>query len=153
MGQTDSPKYLLSYEEFQEVTAHLYASGRRVLLLQSGENRSQAFVEHICRCVQAAKARFADLEFILCLGNFTKDQYRDMKAAGANRYILKFETSNARLYEQLNPTTHFRACCLPGSSAGTGFKVGSGTSSGCPARRLTTWWMTSCGPASFPWPW
>jgi len=52
MGQTDSPKYLLSHEEFLEVTAHLYASGRRVLLLQSGENRSQTFVDHVCRCVR-----------------------------------------------------------------------------------------------------
>ena len=137
MGQTDSPKYLLSYEDFLQVTAHLYASGRRVLLLQSGENRSQAFVEHICRCVRAAKARFADLQFILCLGSFSKEQYHQMKAAGADRYILKFETSNARLYEQLKPndTLPERVACLEALLA-LGFKVGSGNIVGLPGQTI-----------------
>jgi biotin synthase len=137
MGQTDSPMYLLSYEEFLQTTAHLYASGRRVLLLQSGENRSQTYVDHVCRCVQAAKSRFADLQFILCLGNFSKEQYRQMKAAGAERYILKFETSNPRLYERLKPNDTFeeRIACLEHLLA-LGFKVGSGSIVGLPGQSI-----------------
>jgi biotin synthase len=137
MGQTDSPKYLLSHDEFVEATAHLYASGRRVLLLQSGENRSQAFVEHVCGCLQAARSRFADLQFILCLGNFSKAQYSQMKAAGADRYILKFETSNPRLYERLKPNDTFqeRIACLENLLA-VGFKVGSGNIVGLPGQSI-----------------
>jgi biotin synthase len=137
IGKPGSQTFVLPFEEFMQATAHLYASGRRVLLIQSGENRSQRFVEHICRCVREAKAKCADLELILCLGNLSCEQYRELYAAGARRYILKFETSNPQLYAKLKPRDSLqeRLQCLENLLA-IGFKTSSGNIVGLPGQTL-----------------
>jgi biotin synthase len=137
MGKPGSQKYVLPFEEFMEVAGHLYASGRRVLLIQAGENRSQRFVEHVCRCVQEAKTKFPELEFILCIGNLSLEQYRELHQAGGRRYILKYETSNPELYARLKPHDSFqeRMQCLD-DLLKVGFKVGSGNIVGLPGQTL-----------------
>src|SRR5881275_3291435 len=77
------PKYLMPFDEFTQVVDHLYAWGRRVLLVQSGENQSQRFVDYAARCTQYVHDKYPDLEVILCLGNLSDAQYRQLKAAGA----------------------------------------------------------------------
>jgi biotin synthase len=104
-------------------------------LIQAGENRSERFIEHVCRCTREAKARYPDLEFILCLGNLSREQYGRLREAGAGRYILKFETSNAQLYHRLKPrdTLAERVACLEDLLA-LGFEVGSGNIVGLPGQ-------------------
>ncbi len=135
MGQGDSPKYVLPLEEFIHVASHLYASGRRVVLIQAGENRSQTFVEHVCRCTREVKTRHPDFEVILCLGNLSYEQFRQLRQAGAERYILKFETGNPQLYHRLKPRDSFedRITCLE-HLLELGFKVGSGNIVGLPGQ-------------------
>jgi biotin synthase len=131
------PKYLVPQSEFLEVVDHLYAWGRRVILVQSGENRAQKFVDHVANCVRESKAKYPDLEFILCLGNLSDAQYRQLQQAGSARYILKFETSNPRLYSQLKPTDTLeeRVECLE-NLAELGYKVGTGNIVGLPGQTL-----------------
>lgn len=137
MGKPESPKYQISQAEFVEVAAHLYAGGRRVLLLQAGENRSPAFVDHVCKCVSAAAGRCPELRFIVCIGNLDRDQYRQLRDAGVDRYILKFETSNAALYARMKPrdTLAARLACLE-DLLNLGFQVGSGNIVGLPGQTL-----------------
>jgi biotin synthase len=137
IGEPSSLKFVMPLEEFMEVTTHLYASGRRVLLIQSGENSSQQFVEHVCRCVREAKSKCADLELILCIGNLSYEQYRELYEAGARRYILKFETSNPQLYARLKPRDSLkkRLQCLENLLA-IGFKAGTGNIVGLPGQTL-----------------
>jgi biotin synthase len=131
------PKYLVKKDDFVEIVSHLYECGRRVILVQSGENHSQNFVDHVERCVRGCLAKFPDIEFILCLGNLSDAQYRQLKDAGAARYILKFETANPRLYNQLKPTDTLeeRTACLENLIA-LGYKVGSGNMVGLPGQSL-----------------
>src|SRR5437588_3362143 len=131
------PKYLLPYDEFLEIMGHLYAWGRRVVLVQSGENQSQKFVDHVSRCIRTAKDRYPDVEFILCLGNLSETQYRQLKDAGGARYILKFETSNPELYAKLKPTDTLeeRVLCLE-TLVELGYKVGTGNIVGLPGQSL-----------------
>jgi biotin synthase len=137
IGQPSSPKFVMPYEEFLEVTAHLYASGRRVVLIQAGENGSQQFVERVCRYVREAKAKCADMEFVLCIGNLSYEQYQELHQAGARRYVLTFETSNPQLYGRLKPRDCLekRLQCLENLLA-IGFKVGSGNIVGLPGQTL-----------------
>ena len=137
MGKPGSEKFILPLEEFMEAAAHLYASGRRVLLIQAGENGSQWFVERVCRYVREIKAKCADLEIILCIGNLSYEQYQALYEAGARRYILKFETSNPQLYAKLKPRDNLpeRLQCLENLLA-IGFKVGSGNIVGLPGQTL-----------------
>ena len=131
------PKYLMPFEEFVEVVDHIYAWGRRVLLVQSGENQSQKFVDYAARCTKAITDKYPDLEVILCLGNLSDAQYSQLKAAGAARYILKFETANAELYHKLKPTDTLeeRVACLE-NLIELGYKVGTGNIVGLPGQSL-----------------
>jgi len=130
-------RYRIEPEEFEEIAASIYRRGRRVLLLQSGENPAQSFVDYACRCIEAVKARFSDLLIILCLGNLRRNQYRQLRAAGAERYILKFETSNPDLYRQLKPhdSLQQRLACIE-HLLSAGFAVGTGNIVGLPGQTL-----------------
>ncbi len=137
MGAPGRRRYLIRQEDFLELTGYLYARGRRVVLLQSGENRAQSYVDHVCRCVRSATEKFPDLALILCLGNLSHEQYRQLKDAGTERYILKFETSDPTLYARLKPRDTFRQRirCLEDLLA-LGFKVGTGNIVGLPSQTL-----------------
>ncbi|MCX7825926.1 MAG: radical SAM protein [Verrucomicrobiae bacterium] len=123
--------YIIDLPLFIKLVEHIYQNGRRVLLLQSGENSAQSFVEHVAICVEEVKKRFPDMLVILCLGNLSRAQYRRLRKAGGDRYILKFETSNPKLYAHIKPfdKLEHRLTCLQwiiqeGFTASTGNIVG-----------------------------
>ena len=130
-------KYILGYEEFLKIVAYLYRHKRRVLLLQSGENRAQSYIDHVSRCISAVKTKYPDMEIILCLGNLSNRQYGQLREAGGDRYLLKFETSNAVLYRRLKPldTLEERLECLSALHA-LGFDLSSGNIIGLPSQNL-----------------
>ncbi|MGL4383158.1 MAG: radical SAM protein, partial [Bacilli bacterium] len=72
----------------------------------------------------------------LCLGEQTKETYQAFKDAGANRYLLRMETTNESLYQQLHPNDEIhsyqkRLNCL-NLLKEVGFQVGSGVMIGLP---------------------
>ncbi len=126
-------RYVMKYDAVIEMADFLYGRGRRVLLFQSGENQSRAWVDSVTRTVAEIKRRHPDFEMILCLGNLTREQYTQLKEAGADRYIIKFEASNPELYHRWKPTdtTEERLNCIR-MLAELGYKVGSGNMVGMP---------------------
>jgi len=136
-AKADRHAYTIRYEDFLELADHLYEKGRRVLLIQSGENAAQEFVDHVARCVAGLTERHPDMVQILCIGNLDPEQYRQLKQAGADRYIMKFETSNAALYERWKPrdTLANRLACLE-SLLDLGYQVGSGNMIGLPGQSV-----------------
>lgn len=131
------PDYTLTQAAFLERAALVHARGRRVLLVQSGENDTDAFVDHVAGCVSALRAALPDTVVVLCIGNLRREQYRRLRDAGATRYVLKFETSNAALYASLKPrdTLEHRLQCLR-DLVDLGFSVGSGNMVGLPGQTL-----------------
>jgi biotin synthase len=130
-------RYRIEPAAFEEIAAAIYRRGRRVLLLQSGENPAQSFVDYVCRCIETVKSRFSDLCIMLCLGNLHPNQYRRLRQAGAERYILKFETSNPALYRRLKPhdSLEQRLACIE-HLLSAGFAVGTGNIIGLPGQSL-----------------
>jgi len=132
------PRYLIGRADTLHIARQVYARGRRVLLIQSGESAAPRFVEHVCRCVQAVKSAHRDLVVILCLGNLLRAQYRQLKDAGADRYILKFETSNPALYRKIKPGDRLsRRVARIQELIALGFEVGSGNMVGLPGQTTT----------------
>jgi biotin synthase len=129
--------YTIDVPLFLNLVTHLYGQGRRVLLLQSGENPVPSFIDLVCECIAASKKRFPHLTLILCLGNLQPEQYQRLRAAGADRYVLKFETSNPVLYSRIKPldTLETRLHCLEQLIA-LGYGVGSGNIVGLPDQTL-----------------
>ena len=130
-------RYVIKQGQLMERVEFLHALGRRVLVLQSGENDSDNFVGHVAKCVAEIKRRFPDLELILSLGNLSHRQYVRLREAGAERYNLKFETSSPSLYSMWKPGDSLdqRLECLRDLIA-IGFKTGTGNITGMPGQSL-----------------
>lgn len=130
-------RYLITYVEFIRIVERIYSKNRRVLLLQSGENKSQGYIDFVCKCICETKRKFPDLTIILCLGNLSYSQYRQLRLAGADRYILKFETANPILYKKIKPDDSLenRLKCLKALNK-LGFAVGTGNIIGLPGQTL-----------------
>jgi biotin synthase len=74
---------------------------------------------------------------LLCLGNLSYGQYKQLKEAGADRYILKFETSNPKLYKQIKPDDSFEERLRSIEQViELGFEVGTGNIIGLPGQTL-----------------
>lgn len=134
-GLPGGKKYLLDRDQLLQIAGHLYGKKRRVLLLQSGENSSRAYIEMLAGCVREMKRSFDGLTIILSLGSLGPAQYRQLRRAGADRYILKFETSNPALYRRVKPGDSLRARldCID-TLVKLGFGVGSGNIIGLPGQ-------------------
>lgn len=125
-------RYLIKYDELMKIVEYIYyRKKRRVLLLQSGENRRQSYIDFICKFMVNIKKTFKDLVVILCLGSLSRQQYKQLRISGADRYIIKFETSNPWLYRQIKPDDslekrieNIEILCKLGFSVGTGNIIG-----------------------------
>ena len=137
IGSTRDADYTIGDDDLLRIVQHIHHKGRRCLLIQSGEDRSPGYLDSICRCVERAKQRYHDLLVILCLGNLGRARYQQLRQAGADRYILKFETSSPTLYRQVKPndTLEQRVRCLR-QLIEVGFEVGTGNIVGLPGQSV-----------------
>ncbi len=105
--------------------------------MQSGEDRglTREFVGDLVRRIKAE----TNLAVTLSLGERDEEDLRAWKAAGADRYLLRFETSDPDLYRRIHPS-------LPGTVSdrvqqllrmrAMGYEIGSGVMVGIPGQ---TW--------------
>ena len=130
-------RYVLKRDEFLSRVEFIYNRGRRVIVVQSGEINSGKILMALCEMIASAKDRFPDIEFIGSFGNLKKDQFKMIKKAGIDRYILKFETSNPRLYKSIKPddTLANRIKCIRFLKE-LGFSVGTGNMIGLPGQTI-----------------
>jgi biotin synthase len=132
-----SEHFTLSPDEFVEIVGLLHARGRKHILLQSGENNSDAWVDNVGLSVEKALEAFPDLDFIINLGVLTPSQCTRLRNAGISRAILKFETSNAALYATMKPGDQLSDRLEAIRDLVTaGFGTGSGNIVGLPGQTL-----------------
>lgn len=109
--------------------------GYGTVVLQSGEDPgiTAAWMEGLVRRIK----RETPLAVTLSLGERTDEELALWRAAGADRYLLRFETSNRTLYEQIHPSrpgqTSDRQAML-GKLRRLGYEVGSGVMIGIPGQ-------------------
>ncbi len=77
-------------------------------MVQGGENNGDAFFGRLYNLLTHAKNEYPDLVFMCSFGNLSEDKYRRLKEIGIERYLLKFETSDSRLYAQIKPSDTLR---------------------------------------------
>lgn len=135
--QIKTDKYTLSKEEIQKKIEFLANLGRRTFLLQSGEYVEQEFIDNISFCCSESIKKYPDIRIILCMGNLSKEQYKQLKNSGAKRYILKFETGNPEHHHYCRPkdTLSNRLECIQ-TLIDLGFQVGTGNIVGLPKQTL-----------------
>ena len=88
------------------VKAALFALENRYgsIVIQSGERYNKAFVDRITRLLQKIHAATQNkLHITLSCGEQSRETYREWFDNGAQRYLLRIETSSEDLYHKLHP--------------------------------------------------
>ena len=126
-------RYRMGADEIFTSARDAAGLGFKSLVLQSGEN-CQYPVKDMVTLLKRIKAELG-LAITLSIGEKTRDEYAALKEAGADRYLLRFETSSAKLFQELKPDASFdeRMRCLRWLRE-IGFQVGSGIMVGLPGQ-------------------
>ncbi len=125
-------RYRLSAEEIIKLAENAKNYGYKTVVLQSGED---SFYDADKMTYIIKKIKALDLALTLSLGEKTFEEYRIYREAGADRYLLRIETTDKSLYERLDPGMSFenRLCCLKDLKE-LGYEVGSGIMAGLPGQ-------------------
>lgn len=124
-------RYRLSLEDVLDCAREGWDAGFRSFVLQSGEHRADD--QWITGTVCALKETYPEAAITLSVGERSRKVYARWRAAGAERYLLRHETSMPSHYALLHPPTMSwknRMACLrdlraEGYAVGAGFMVGS----------------------------
>lgn len=125
-------RYRLSEDDILSCCDDGYSLGFRTFVLQGGED-SYYTDEVVCGIVSRIKEKYPDCAVTLSLGERSRESYRAMYEAGADRYLLRHETASEEHYKKLHPagmSFKNRMQCLYnlrdiGYQVGCGFMVGS----------------------------
>lgn len=98
-------RYRMSEEEIIASAHHAAQLGFHTLVLQSGEDTFYS-TSMIIRIVRTIKEQ-TGLAITLSLGERTPEELAEWKEAGANRYLLRFETSDINLFQRIHPPAGF----------------------------------------------
>lgn len=125
-------RYRLTREQILACADAGWRAGFRTFVLQGGEDPAVTD-EWLAELIGALKAAHPGCAVTLSVGERSPESYRRLRAAGADRYLLRHETATASHYRQLHPaamTLQRRMACLSdlreaGFAVGAGFMVGS----------------------------
>jgi len=99
--RTELARYRMTPDEVLESARQAVTFGYGTVVLQAGEDPGW-LAEAIADAVRRIKAETA-LAVTLSLGERSPDEWRLWREAGADRYLLRFETSNRALYDLIHP--------------------------------------------------
>ncbi len=108
--------------------------GFKTIVLQSGEDCFYT-KDIICRIISEIKK--LDIALTLSIGERPYDELKAFKDAGADRYLLRIETTDENLYKSLHPGMDFknRLNCLKNLQK-LGYETGSGCLVGLPNQTI-----------------
>ena len=129
-------RYRMEADDIVNLSAHAKELGFKTIVLQSGEDlyfdipKMQDIISRIKK---------NGMKVTLSIGEKSFAEYKAYKEAGADRYLLRIETTDKDLYHQLDPGMQWekRWQCLLDLRA-LGYEVGSGSMVGLPGQSLET---------------
>lgn len=129
-------RYRMEADDIVNLSAHAKELGFKTIVLQSGEDLYfdiQKMQDIISRIKKNG------MKVTLSIGEKSFAEYKAYKEAGADRYLLRIETTDKDLYHQLDPGMQWekRRQCLLDLRA-LGYEVGSGSMVGLPGQSLET---------------
>lgn len=125
-------RYRLDKEEILLCCKEGYRLGFRTFVLQGGEDG--AFTDAVLTdIIKEIKKQYPDCAVTLSVGERSKESYRLLREAGADRYLLRHETADIAHYKKIHPSEMSflnRRDCINelkelGYQTGCGFMVGS----------------------------
>jgi len=134
-------RYTLSDREVYQAADFAWKEGFGSLVIQAGELKNKTFTHHIARLLKGIHQRtHNELTITLSLGEQSAETYRLWREAGAERYLLRIETTNRQLFEHIHPhnkahnfDARMHALTLLRQE---GYQVGTGVMIGLPGQTL-----------------
>ncbi len=126
-------RYIMTPEEIFETAKRAAGLGYKTVVLQSGETQTYS-IDTLCEIIK--KIKTLDIAVTLSIGEKNEDEYRALKDAGADRYLLRIETTSHKVYRELHPEMSLmkRKACLHFLKK-LGYEVGTGDLIGLPHQK------------------
>lgn len=127
-------RYRLTIDEIIETAKNGALLGYKTVVLQSGEDDFYT-IDKMCHIISEIKK--LNLAVTLSIGEKTYEEYKAYKEAGADRYLLRIETTDEILYKKLHPNADFnnRKKCLYNLKE-LGYETGTGSLVGLPNQTI-----------------
>lgn len=133
-GNRQVQRYRMTDDELVETAKRAVALGFQTIVLQSGEDMhfNQA---RMCRIIEQIKRM--DVALTLSVGERDYEDFKAFRDAGADRYLMRIETTDRDLYHRLNPGMSWerRHECLL-MIRELGYELGSGIMVGLPGQTV-----------------
>ncbi len=131
-------RYRIDEDTIFELAEHaVKVMGFKTIVLQSGEDMFFT-TEILCRILRRIK--MLDVAVTLSVGEKSLEEYQSCRQAGADRFLLRIETTDKELYQQYDPGMSWerRAQCLHDLKT-AGFELGSGCLVGLPGQKIESY--------------
>ena len=127
-------RYRILEDEIVEIAKNAASLGFKTIVLQSGEDNYYS-VDKMCNIISRIKE--LNVALTLSIGEKTFEEYKAYKDAGADRYLIRIETTDKNLYREMHPNMSFenRKRCLYDLKT-LGYEVGSGCLVGLPNQSI-----------------
>ncbi len=128
-------RYRMADEEILDAARRAAALGYGTVVMQSGEDPGIT-ADGLAGVIRRIKAE-TGLAVTLSLGERSMEELALWRDAGADRYLLRFETSNRALYDRIHPPVNGARSdrfALLAALRGLGYEIGSGVMVGIPGQ-------------------
>lgn len=127
-------RYRLMPDEIIELAKKAVGYGYKSIVMQSGEDDYYT-VDMLSDIIASLKK--LDIAVTLSLGEKTFEEYKAYKEAGADRYLIRIETTDEKLYEELDPAMSHenRKRCIRDLKS-LGYQIGTGNLVGLPNQTI-----------------
>lgn len=127
-------RYRLSKEEILAVAKQAVNNGFKTIVLQGGED---VFFDRDVMCEIIEGIKKFDVALTLSIGERSFEEYKVFKQAGADRFLLRIETTDKNLYKTMHPNMDFdnRVRCLNNLKK-LGYETGTGCLIGLPGQSI-----------------
>ena len=133
-GNEKAIRYRMSEDELVETAQKAADMGFKTIVMQSGEDM-YFNMPRLCRIIEQIK-KF-DVALTLSIGERTYEDYKAFHQAGADRYLMRIETTDKALYAKLHPNQSWQKrheCLLMIKELG--YELGSGIMVGLPGQSM-----------------
>jgi biotin synthase len=134
-GNTTLIRYRMNASEILESAREIASMGCGTVVIQAGEDYGLTgrFIADVVRQIKSS----TPLAVTLSLGERSDEDLRAWREAGADRYLLRFETSNIPLFNRIHPPLkdrHSDRIAMLRRLRQFGYEIGSGFMAGIPGQ-------------------
>lgn len=134
LDNSNIKRYRLSKDKIQYYAKNAVELGLKTIVLQSGEDNHYS-VNDMTDIIRSIKEY--NVALTLSIGEKNKEAYHAFKEAGADRFLIRIETTDKELYKKMHPYADWerRKQCLSDLKT-LGYEVGCGSLVGLPGQTI-----------------